>query len=86
MNTLTGQLDEDRIFRLLVIKMTEISEYDRRNVEKILYGYGDWFGAALLRLIEKADSQNRELLRLGFPSYVEAIETWDKGINGTIEG
>jgi hypothetical protein len=57
----------------------EISEYDKRNVEKILHGHGTWFGAQLLRLIAHADKWNREKLRLGFPDYVAAYEAWDRG-------
>ena len=62
-----------------------ISEFDRHHVYEILTGHGDWFGAQLLRLIEKADSHNRELLRKGFPDYVQAFEDWDRK-TGVYEG
>ena len=38
--------------------------------------HGDWFTSHLLRLIRKADPQNRELIRLGFPDHVAAYERW----------
>ena len=38
--------------------------------------HGDWFTSHLLRLIAKADTQNRELIRLGFPDTVAAYERW----------
>jgi len=56
-----------------------ISDFDRQNVKAILNGHGDWFGADLLRLIARADSENRERLRLAFPSHVEAYEAWMRG-------
>lgn len=39
-------------------------------------GTGDWFTVKLLALIAKADGQNRERIRLGFPQEVEAYERW----------
>ena len=36
----------------------------------------DWFSAELLRLIAKADTENRERIRYGFPDHVEAYERW----------
>ncbi len=39
-------------------------------------GSGDWFTIKLLTLIAKADGQNRERIRLGFPQEVEAYERW----------
>ena len=42
----------------------------------ILAGYGDWFSAQLLRLIAKADYNNRERLRTAFPEHVQAYEDW----------
>ena len=35
-----------------------------------------WFSGHLLRLIAKADGQNRERLRKGFPEHVAAYESW----------
>jgi hypothetical protein len=43
-------------------------------------GYGTWFTSHLLRLIAKADPQNRELLRLEFPDHVAAFERWRTGV------
>lgn len=56
-----------------------ISPYDRANISSILAGEGDWFTAKLLRLIAKADSSNKERLRLGFPEEVEAFENYMTG-------
>ena len=50
------------------------SEYDKQNVGELLAGTGTWFNAHLLRLISKADSNNLELLRKGFPEQVKAVE------------
>jgi hypothetical protein len=54
-----------------------ISDYDRANIGNIIAGGGDWFTAQLLRLIAKADKQNREKLRLSFPDEVAAFEAWE---------
>ena len=59
--------------------MNTLSEYDRANVGAIIAGDGDWFSAQLLRLIRKADFENRAKLRLGFPDHVAAIERWEEG-------
>lgn len=53
-----------------------ISEFDKTHITEIMAGRGDWFGAQLIRLIAKADTENREKLRLGFPDYVKAWEKW----------
>lgn len=39
-------------------------------------GDGDWFTAMLLRLIAKADGDNREKLARGFPVEVEAVRVY----------
>ena len=56
-----------------------MSEYDKQNVGDLLAGTGTWFGAHLLRLVSKADENNLELLRKGFPEQVEAVEKYRKG-------
>ncbi len=43
-------------------------------------GYGHWFTSHLLRLIAKADKENRERIRLGFPDHVAAYERWTAGV------
>lgn len=53
-----------------------LSDYDRANLDKILAGHGDWFSAKLMRLIMKADKENRSRLRLGFPDHVQAYENY----------
>lgn len=60
-----------------------ISPYDKARMADILAGEGDWFTAYLLRLIAKADSANREKIRLGFPKEVDAYERWSRGDLGT---
>lgn len=58
----------------------EISEYDKRNIGKILYGEGTWFSAHLIRLIAKADPHNRQLLQLVYPDHVKAyLEYYQNG-------
>ena len=52
-----------------------MSDFDKSHVKEILDGYGDWFTAQLFRLIYKADSENREKLRKGFPEEVALVET-----------
>ena len=56
-----------------------LSDFDRSHIGNIMEGYGDWFTARLLRLIPKADRQNRERLRKGFPEEVAAYEKWFEG-------
>ena len=56
-----------------------MSQWDKDNIEAIIHGHGDWFGAKLLRLIVKADSMNIEKLRLGFPEEVKIVEAWRRG-------
>jgi hypothetical protein len=53
-----------------------ISDHDRTHIYEILKGHGDWFSAQLIRLIEHADTNNRELLRKAFPEHVDAFEAW----------
>lgn len=53
-----------------------LSPHDRENIDRIMGGYGDWFSAQLIRLIAKADFENRARLRLAFPDHVEAYEKW----------
>ena len=56
-----------------------MSEYDKAHIGSILAGAGTWFNAHLLRLISKADKDNIESLRKGFPEQVEAFEKFNKG-------
>lgn len=56
-----------------------MSEYDKQNIGRILDGEGTWFTANLLRLIAKADENNRERLRKSFPEEVAAIEKFRNG-------
>lgn len=55
-----------------------LSEFDKNNIEDILKGHGDWFTAKLLRLISKADFENRAKLRLGFSEEVLAVERYER--------
>lgn len=56
-----------------------MSNYDRNNIGNILCGEGSWFNAKLLRLIAKADDNNLELLRKGFPHEVACVEAYREG-------
>ena len=51
-----------------------LGQWDIENVERILGGHGDWFTARLLRLIARADGQNRARLASGFPQEVALVE------------
>ena len=53
-----------------------ISDHDRRHIHDFLRGYGDWFTAQLIRLCAKADRENLERIRQGFPQTVAAYEAW----------
>lgn len=53
-----------------------MNEYDKQNIGLILSGEGTWFTAHLLRLIAKADEDNKERLRASFPEEVMAVEVW----------
>ena len=46
------------------------------EIEAAMSGRGDWFTSHLLRLIAKADEENRQKIRLGFPEHVDAWERW----------
>ena len=56
-----------------------MSDYDKTYIGSILAGEGSWFTANLLRLIAKADNNNLELLRKGFPLEVACVEAYRKG-------
>ena len=51
-----------------------MSKYDIANIEIILDGHGTWFTAHLLRLIAKADIQDRARLECVFSSEVALVE------------
>jgi hypothetical protein len=53
-----------------------ISRYDVENIDKIMNGHGDWFTAELLRLCQKADPENLQRIRMGFPDVVSLFESW----------
>lgn len=53
-----------------------LSDYDKENIGYILAGHGDWFSAKLLRLIAKADYENKEKLRREFPEHVKVYEEY----------
>lgn len=56
-----------------------ISDYDRMHIGDLLAGHGDWFTAQLLRLCAKADADNLERIRQGFPEEVAAYLAWREG-------
>lgn len=51
----------------------------RFELDRAIRGQGDNFTVRLFELIAKADLNNRERLRLGFPDEVEVYEGWLKG-------
>ena len=53
-----------------------ISKHDRELIPEIVRGQGDWFSAYLIRLINKADTNNKEILRSVYPEHVEAYDDW----------
>jgi hypothetical protein len=53
-----------------------LSPHDRASIGEILAGEGNHFDAQLLRLIAKADQQNRLLLMQVFPEHVYAYLSW----------
>lgn len=54
-----------------------LSEHDIEYTEKIICGgYGDWFTAHLMRLINKADHENTRLLSTIYPQEVAAVVYW----------
>ncbi len=65
----------------------ELDEAHEARVQHVLnidipawqQGHGDWHTIFLLRCIAKADVQNRERHRDGFPAEVEAYERWMSG-------
>lgn len=56
-----------------------MSDYDKENIGRILRGHGDWFGAQLLRLIAKADSNNQALLAACYPEQVASVLVYIHG-------
>lgn len=56
-----------------------ISDYDRANIGNIVGGHGDWFSAKLIRLIAKADMNQRERIAKVYPLHVEAFNAWQCG-------
>ena len=59
-----------------------MNDYDRIHIQEIIENRGErwsWFACHLLRLIGKADDQNRARLRSAFPDEVAAYEDWFHG-------
>ena len=54
----------------------QLSAFDLDDFERLMSARNDWFAADLVRLIAKADRENRERLRAGFPGEVAAFERW----------
>ena len=50
-----------------------MNDHDREHVREIIRGTGDWFGAALIRLIAKADRENKQRLHRVYPTEVEVV-------------
>lgn len=59
--------------------MSGINDHDRAHIGRIIAdGYGDWFTAHLLRLIKKADAENRTRLATLYPEEVAAVIEWEQ--------
>lgn len=54
----------------------EISEHEKNNIGQILISDEQWFGALLIRLIAKADFDNKVELYTIYPSYVNAVHKY----------
>lgn len=62
-----------------------LSNYDRAHMQEIIADkegkHYEWFTAHVVRFIDKvwykADSQNRNILRLAFPDVVDAYEAYN---------
>lgn len=46
------------------------------EIHSAMSGSGTWFTSDLLRLIAKADVDNKSRLRAGFPEHVAAYDRW----------
>lgn len=54
-----------------------LSPFDLDHFEQLLIpSWGTWYAAHLIRLLAKADVDNRNLLRLAYPEEVAAFERW----------
>ena len=60
-----------------------LSDYDCEHVGEIIEHPSDYtnFSAHLLRLIKKADTFQREVLRVVYPDHVEALIAWEAAPN-----
>ncbi len=56
-----------------------MSEYDKKNINAIISGEGDWFTARLIRLIVHADMSNRRKLASVYPEEVYAVNVFNYG-------
>jgi len=61
----------------------QISEYDRTHVGEVI-STGNWWGADMLRLIKRSDQGHRTMLSICFPTYVSALEAWEKSPDGVV--
>lgn len=57
---------------------SKISDYDRKHVDEIIAGRGDWFSAKLIRLLHVCDHDNFETIRSVYSDHVEAYEEWQR--------
>ena len=63
-----------------------ISQFDLENARTIVDGYGDWYGAMLLRCIAEASPMDRGLFYMIYPEETQAIlnlDLPDPGLNCT---
>lgn len=59
------------------VEPLRLSDFDRANVGRLIGGHGDWFSAYLIRLVKRADFENRQRLRAAYPEHVMAVEAWE---------
>jgi hypothetical protein len=63
-------------------KPVKLSDFDRDNVANIVCDRRPWseytnYGAHVLRMVKKADAEQREVLRRVYPDHVAAVEAWE---------
>ena len=59
--------------------INHMSNHDKQNIGAIINGDGGWFTACLIRLIIKADMDNRRKLFSIYPDEVHAVNVFNYG-------
>jgi hypothetical protein len=55
----------------------QLSQHDLQDLGQLIAGDATHFSAHLVRLIKRADSENRQLLARVFPIHVQAVDLWE---------